>query len=140
MEERVNKKGKDNGMRNLTGNIRKTIQNNWISIFISIIYILVYIVNEVTGDNVVFHALSGSGFKKLNGEVYRIITASFLHTNLLHLSANIIALVSACYYLERMLGLPLFYETIRFRANPKGHWGVTDRDDPTSQFRNRGCE
>lgn len=91
-------------MRKLTGSIRKIIQNNWGSIFISIIFVLVYVINEVIGHNVVFHALSGSGFKKLNGEVYRIITASFLHTNLLHLVANIIALISVCCYLERILG------------------------------------
>lgn len=91
-------------MRNSKENIRKILYNNRISISISIIFVLVYMINEFIGDNVVFNALSGSGFKKLNGEVYRILTTSFLHTNLLHLAANIVALLCVGSYLEKKLG------------------------------------
>ena len=84
--------------------LRDFIRCNITTIFISISFIVLYVINIVVGDNIVFHALSGSGFKKLNGEVYRIVTASFLHGNLLHLTANIIALLCVGSFLEKRFG------------------------------------
>lgn len=84
--------------------LKRFVYENIVSISISIVFILVYVVNICVGDNVIFNSLSGSGFRKLNGEVYRIFTASFLHGNLLHLVANIVALICVGSFLEKRLG------------------------------------
>jgi rhomboid protease GluP len=52
----------------------------------------------------VFNVLSGSGFHKLNGQIYRVFTASFLHSSWIHLTANIIALVCVGTFIEKRLG------------------------------------
>ena len=84
--------------------MRKIASNNKTTIFVCIIFVLIYVLNICIGNDIIFNALSGSGFKKLNGEVYRIFTASFLHANLLHLVANIIALLAVGSFLEKRLG------------------------------------
>ena len=85
-------------------NCKRLLYDNKTVISISIIFILVFIADKGLGNNLLFDTLSGSGFKKLNGEIYRLFTASFLHTNLLHLTANIVALLCVGSYLEKRLG------------------------------------
>ena len=85
-------------------NCKRLLYDNKTVISISIIFILVFIADKGLGNNLLFDTLSRSGFKKLNGEIYRLFTASFLHTNLLHLTANIVALLCVGSYLEKRLG------------------------------------
>ena len=84
--------------------LRRFTYNNIVTISISIVFIVVYVVNTCVGDHAVFNSLSGSGFRMLNGQVYRIFTASFLHASLLHLVANVGALICVGSFLEKRLG------------------------------------
>lgn len=80
------------------------IKQNFISIIIAISFVLIHIANAIMGDNTIFNALSGSGFHKLNNEFYRIFTGSFLHASLIHLIANILALLCIGSLIEKKLG------------------------------------
>lgn len=84
--------------------IKKVVAENIITLSISLIYIVLFALNTFAGENAVFNALSGSGFHKLNGQLYRVFTASFLHSNLLHLGGNIAALICVGSFLEKRLG------------------------------------
>lgn len=84
--------------------IKKFATDNVVVLILSFVYLIVFIVNLSIGNDIVFNALSGSGFHKLNGQIYRVITASFLHANWLHLIANIIALVCTGFFIEKKLG------------------------------------
>jgi rhomboid protease GluP len=84
--------------------IKKFAADNVVTLILSCIYLILYIVNLSVGSDIVFNALSGSGFHKLNGQIYRVFTASFLHSSWLHLAANIAALISAGIFIEKRLG------------------------------------
>jgi rhomboid protease GluP len=89
---------------NMTKQINKFIADNMISLTLSCIYLVLFIINLSIGNNYLFNALSGSGFHKLNGQSYRIITASFLHANWIHVIGNIIALICVGMFIEKRLG------------------------------------
>lgn len=84
--------------------LRDHVSNNIVCIAISLVFILVYAANELVGGDVVYDALSGSGFGKLDGELYRLLTASFLHGSIVHLFSNIAALLCVGSFLEKRLG------------------------------------
>lgn len=84
--------------------LKEYVKCNKTTICISILFVVVYVLNLVVGDDIIFDALSGSGFKKINGEYYRIITNSILHASTLHIVANIIALLCVGSFLEREFG------------------------------------
>lgn len=84
--------------------IKIFVANNVVTLIMSSIYFTLYIVDLWIGNDIVFNALSGSGFHKLNGQIYRVFTASFLHANWLHLTANITALICAGTFIEKRLG------------------------------------
>lgn len=86
-----------NQMKKFTANIRVTL-------ILSCVYLALFIVDISIGNNTVFNALSGSGFDKLNGQIYRVFTASFLHAGWIHLIANIMALVCVGSFIEKRLG------------------------------------
>jgi membrane associated rhomboid family serine protease len=84
--------------------LRRLISNNRVTLVVSSIYLALFVANLCIGNDLVFNALSGSGFHKLDGQLYRILTASFLHANWIHLSANILALFCVGSFLENRLG------------------------------------
>lgn len=89
---------------NLFKSIKKFAYDNAVSLILSGIYLIVFLVDISTGNGTVFNALSGSGFHKLNGQIYRVFTASFLHSGWLHLNANIVAIICVGNFLEKRLG------------------------------------
>jgi rhomboid protease GluP len=82
---------------------KKFISNNRVTLIVSCIYLALFIANLSIGNDIVFNALSGNGFHKLNGQFYRIFTASLLHVGWLHLIANILALFCVGIFLENRL-------------------------------------
>ncbi len=91
-------------LNNSFARLKRMICDNSILLILSCTYLLLFLLNRFIGNNMVFDALSGSGFHKLNGQFYRVITASFLHANWLHITANIIALISVGTFFERRMG------------------------------------
>jgi rhomboid protease GluP len=84
--------------------IKKFIGNIRVTLILSCIYLIVFLANLSIGNDVVFNALSGSGFHNLNGQFYRVFTASFLHGSWLHLTANIAAFICVGMFIEKRLG------------------------------------
>ncbi len=89
---------------NLLFRIKKFVGNVRVTLILSCVFLIIFIVNLNIGNNVLFNALSGSGFHKLNGEFYRVFTASLLHGSWLHLIANIVAFVCVGIFIENRLG------------------------------------
>lgn len=87
-----------------TFSIKKFTYDNAVSLILSGVFLIIFLFNLSTGTGTVFQALSGSGFHKLNGQFYRVFTASFLHSGWLHLTANMVALVCVGNFLEKRLG------------------------------------
>lgn len=84
--------------------IKKFVGNVRVTLILSCVFLIIFVVNLSIGNNVLFNALSGSGFHKLNGEFYRLFTASLLHGSWLHLIANIVAFVCVGTFIENKLG------------------------------------
>lgn len=91
-------------LKKKVSDIKKFVLNNRVTLIISCIYLLLFFINSSVGNNLVFNTLSGSGFHKLDGQFYRVFTASFLHVGWLHLTANILALICLGLFLENTLG------------------------------------
>lgn len=90
--------------------IKKYVADNVITLTLSFIFLALFLIDLCLGNDNLFNALSGRGFHKLNGQIYRVFTASFLHGNWLHLAANITALVCVGNFLEKRLGHLKFLE------------------------------
>ncbi len=84
--------------------IKKFAASIRVTLILSFIYLALFLIDLFIGNNIVFNALSGSGFGKLNGQIYRVFTASFLHSGWLHLTANIAAFVCIGTLIEKRLG------------------------------------
>jgi|GEM_PF-3210222 membrane associated rhomboid family serine protease len=91
--------------------IKQWVSNNIITLIFACIYFILFIVNIGIGNNRVFNALSGRGFHKLDGQIYRVYTASVLHVGWLHVTSNIIALICVGNFLEKRLGHLRFLAT-----------------------------
>ncbi len=78
----------------------KYIKNNIVTLSLVIIFVALHISNHIIGDNTLFNLLCGKGINVINYEYYRLITASFLHCNWIHLICNCLALLAVGYYLE----------------------------------------
>lgn len=71
------------------------------TLLIIFIWAVFYIINLFVD---LMPMLSGRGFNVINGEYYRVITCALLHSDLLHLLANCLALYWIGYYLECNIG------------------------------------
>ena len=91
-------------MTGLFNQIKKFVVDIRVTLIVSCVFLIIYIMNLNIGNDVIFNALSGSGFHKLNGEFYRVFTASLLHGSWLHLIANIIAFICVGTFIENRLG------------------------------------
>ncbi|MDD3920655.1 MAG: rhomboid family intramembrane serine protease [Eubacteriales bacterium] len=101
---------RENGTSKQQTGIAAFLRAHKVSLVICAVYWAVYLLGLCIGQDVLYGALSGSGFQKLNGQVYRLITASFLHGSWLHLISNTAALLCVGHYLEQCCGARRFTE------------------------------
>ncbi len=88
------------------------MKNNIISIYVIIgIWIAVYFFDKFLKVGQLLYA---KGISVEGGEVYRYFTASFLHTNIVHLLANCLAIYFITIYLERKIkgAILLFFSVL----------------------------
>ena len=78
------------------------IQCNAVTIFLSISFIVVYIVKEIKPE--INDMLGTCSLNFINGEYYRWFTCSFLHYGLYHLFGNIIGLLAVGSLLSPFIG------------------------------------
>lgn len=67
-------------------------KNNIIAIILTLVFIPIYIVSQITGT--AFEHFGSTSMEYLNGEYYRWFTCIFLHFNFVHIFFNSIALIS----------------------------------------------
>ena len=78
------------------------IQYNAVTIFLSISFIVVYIIKEINPE--INDMLGVCSLDFINGEYYRWFTCSFLHYGLYHLFGNIIGLLAVGSLLSPFIG------------------------------------
>lgn len=78
------------------------IQYNAVTIFLSISFIVVYIIKEINPE--INDMLGVCSLNFINGEYYRWFTCSFLHYGLYHLFGNIIGLLAVGSLLSPFIG------------------------------------
>ncbi len=78
------------------------IQCNAVTIFLSISFIVIYIVKEIKPE--INDMLGTCSLNFINGEYYRWFTCSFLHYGLYHLFGNIIGLLAVGSLLSPFIG------------------------------------
>ena len=77
-------------------------KNNIIAIILTLVFIPIYIVSQITGT--AFEHFGSTSMEYLNGEYYRWFTCIFLHFNFIHIFFNSIALISAGSLIGSFLG------------------------------------
>ena len=82
--------------------ITKWAKNNIIAISLTILFIPVYIISQITGT--AFEHFGSTSMVYLNGEYYRWLTCIFLHFNFVHIFFNSIALIAVGSLVSPFLG------------------------------------
>ena len=82
--------------------IIKWSKTNIIAIILTIIFIPIYIVSQITGT--AFEHFGSTSMAYLNGEYYRWLTCIFLHFNFVHIFFNSIALIAVGSLVSSFLG------------------------------------
>ena len=82
--------------------ITRWATNNIIAISLTIVFIPIYIISQITGT--AFEHFGSTSMEYLNGEYYRWFTCIFLHFNFVHIFFNSIALISAGSLIGSFLG------------------------------------
>lgn len=83
-------------------NFNKWFRQNAIAIFLSILFIITYIIKEFYPQ--INDILGVCSLKFINGEYYRWITSSFLHYGLYHLLGNITGLLAVGSLISPFIG------------------------------------
>ncbi|MDR3292981.1 MAG: rhomboid family intramembrane serine protease [Clostridiales bacterium] len=87
--------------------ILKVIKDMKCSMILSIIFIAVFIIDQIT-DGVLTKFGSASKYLFDNKEFWRLLTSTYLHGNVLHLLGNIAGLLLIGYTVEKRYGISLF--------------------------------
>ena len=82
--------------------ITKWAKNNIIAISLTILFIPIYIISQITGT--AFEHFGSTSMIYLNGEYYRWLTCIFLHFNFVHIFFNSIALIAVGSLVSPFLG------------------------------------
>ena len=77
-------------------------KNNIIAISLTIVFIPIYIVSQITGTT--FEHFGSTSIAYLNGEYYRWLTCIFLHFNFVHIFFNSVALIAIGSLISPFLG------------------------------------
>ena len=77
-------------------------KNNIIAISLTIVFIPIYIVSQITGTT--FERFGSTSIAYLNGEYYRWLTCIFLHFNYVHIFFNSVALIAIGSLISPFLG------------------------------------
>ena len=80
----------------------KWAKNNIVAIILTIVFIPIYIVSQITGT--AFEHFGSTSMVYLNGEYYRWLTCIFLHFNFVHIFFNSIALIAVGSLVSSFLG------------------------------------
>ena len=73
-----------------------------VSVIICLVWIVVWIF--VVSNNSILPALCGKGIRQIGNQYYRLFTAGLVHTNIVHMIANVCAMLWIGYLYEKHLG------------------------------------